>query len=135
MPNNNPPFGRTVTDDTETLGRSVAERARQATESMTDVVKDAARRIDDRRSTAADGLDSAAATIHGRAGDLPGGARVQELAHAAADRLTTGADYVRSHDAQRMMSDVETMVKNNPGPALVFAAAFGFILGRALTRD
>jgi hypothetical protein len=26
-------------------------------------------------------------------------------------------------------------VKNNPGPALLVAAAFGFVLGRALTRD
>jgi hypothetical protein len=34
-----------------------------------------------------------------------------------------------------MMADVETAVKNNPGPALLIAAAFGFLLGRALNRD
>ena len=61
--------------------------------------------------------------------------KVQEFAHAAADRLSTGADYVRSHDASRMMTDVETVVKNNPGRALALAAAFGFIVGRALSRD
>ena len=33
------------------------------------------------------------------------------------------------------MADVESLVKNNPGPALVVAAAFGFLLGRALSRD
>jgi len=33
------------------------------------------------------------------------------------------------------MADVETMVKNNPGPALLIAATFGFVLGRALSRD
>jgi len=68
-------------------------------------------------------------------GELPGGQRVKELASAAADRFSTTADYVRTHDAKRMMADVETVVKNNPGPALLVAAAFGFVLGRALTRD
>jgi hypothetical protein len=27
------------------------------------------------------------------------------------------------------------VVKNHPGPALLVAAMFGFLLGRALTRD
>ena len=69
-------------------------------------------------STAADGLDTAASALHDRADDLPGGETVREFAHATADRLSTSADYVRSHDATRMMADVETFVKSNPGPAL-----------------
>ena len=60
---------------------------------------------------------------------------MKEFASAAADRLSTTADYMRTHDAKRMMADVETVVKNNPGPALLIAAAFGFIAGPALTRD
>jgi ElaB/YqjD/DUF883 family membrane-anchored ribosome-binding protein len=60
---------------------------------------------------------------------------VKEFAHAAADRLTTTADYVRQHDVSRMMSDVETVVKNNPGPSLLAAAVFGFFVGRALSHD
>ena len=65
----------------------------------------------------------------------PGGETVRNVARATADRLSTGADYVRSHDAKRMMADVESFVKSNPGPALAIAAAFGFLLGRALSRD
>ena len=84
---------------------------------------------------AADRLDSAVSAVQERMGELPGGQRVKELASAAADRFSTTADYVRTHDAKRMMADVETVVKNNPGPALLVAAAFGFVLGRALTRD
>jgi hypothetical protein len=61
-----------------------------------------------------------------RADQLPGGPKVQEFANAAAERLSTTADYMRSHDAKRMLSDVERVVKNNPGPSLVIAAAFGF---------
>ena len=74
-------------------------------------------------------------TVHERADDLPGGQTVKEFAHAAADRLSTTADYMRTHDAKRMMADVETVVKSNPGPALLVAAALGFVLSRALARD
>jgi hypothetical protein len=65
----------------------------------------------------------------------PGGETVRHLARATANRLSTSADYVRSHNAKRMVADVETFVKGNPGPALVVAAAFGFLFARALSRD
>lgn len=84
---------------------------------------------------AADRLESAASTVADRVENLPGGNRVKEFAQAAADRLGTTADYMRSHDAKRMMSDVETVVRNNPGPALLVAAALGFLVGRAVVRD
>jgi ElaB/YqjD/DUF883 family membrane-anchored ribosome-binding protein len=34
-----------------------------------------------------------------------------------------------------MMGDVETLVKNNPGPALLVAAAIGFLVGRAFSSS
>lgn len=95
----------------------------------------AAEKIDQSRSGAADQLENAAAAVHDAADGLPGGERVKEFAHGAADQLHGTADYVRSHDVNRMMADVETVVKNNPGPALLVAAAFGFLLGRVLTSD
>lgn len=135
MPQKNTSADNPLAHEAEAVAREVTERAQKATESMASLARDAAKKIDAGRSTAAEGLDSAASTIHERADDLPGGAKVQEFAHAAADRMSTSADYVRSHDVQRMVSDVERVVRNNPGPALAIAAAFGFILGRALTRD
>jgi ElaB/YqjD/DUF883 family membrane-anchored ribosome-binding protein len=89
----------------------------------------------DRASDAKNSVSDAASTVYERAAELPGGQRVKEFASAAAERLSATADYVRDHDAKRMMADVETAVKNNPGPALLIAAAFGFVLGRAFTRD
>jgi ElaB/YqjD/DUF883 family membrane-anchored ribosome-binding protein len=135
MPHKNTSADNPLAHETEAVGREVIKGAHQATESIASLAKDAAKKIDAGRSTAAEGLDSAASTIHDRADDFPGGAKVREFAHAAADRMITGADYVRSHDVQRMVSDVETVVRNNPGPALAIAAVFGFVLGRALTRD
>jgi ElaB/YqjD/DUF883 family membrane-anchored ribosome-binding protein len=132
MPTKNTTADNSMADTAAAFGQDLAERASGA---MSDVAHTATKKVDEGRSMAADRLESAASTVHERADDLPGGQRVKEFANAAADRLSTTADYMRTHDAKRMMEDVETMVKNNPGPALLFAAAFGFMLGRALTRD
>ena len=124
-----------ITDKAASFGQELGDRASEARDSISDMARTATRKVDESRSMAADRLEGAASTVYERVGDLPGGQRVKELASAAADRLSTTADYVRNHDAKRMMADVGTAVKNNPGPALLIAAAFGFVLGRALTRD
>ena len=121
--------------DLDAAAGEMAQRARNAAESMTNAAGNAAAALAESRSTTADGLDTAASAIHERADNLPGGDTVRTFARATANRLSTSADYVRSHDAKRMMADVESFVKSNPGPALAIAAAFGFLLGRALSRD
>ena len=128
------PMGNAGQDAAAAAG-DLAQRARNAAASMTDAAGNAAAALAESRSTTADGLDTAASAIHERADDLPGGVRIRNFARATADRLNTSADYVRSHDAKRMMADVETFVKSNPGPTLVAAVAFGVLLGRALSRD
>ena len=124
-----------IADKTASFGKELADRANEAKDSMSDMARTATRKVDEGRSIAADRLEGAASAVQDRVGQLPGGQRVKEFASAAADRLSTTADYMRTHDAKRVMADVETVVKNNPGPALLAAAVFGFVLGRALTRD
>ena len=135
MASRNTPVGNRLADKTASFGNELADRATEAKESMSDMAATATKKVDDGRSMVADRLDSAVSAVRERVGEIAGGQRVKELASAATDRLSTTADYMRTHDAKRMMADVETVVKNNPGPALLFAAAFGFVLGRALTRD
>jgi ElaB/YqjD/DUF883 family membrane-anchored ribosome-binding protein len=113
----------------------VAELAGDVKESISDMARTAKQTVDDSRQTAAERLGSAASAVRDRADQLPGGTKVQQFAHAAAERLSTTADYMRSHDAKRMLADVARVVKDNPGPSLVVAAAFGFVIGRTLTRD
>ena len=113
-----------IADKAAAFGQDLADRASEVKDSMSDMARTATKKVDESRSMAADRLEGAASTVYERAADLPGGQRVKEF-----------ADYMRTHDAKRMMADVETVVKNNPGPALLIAAAFGFIVGRALTRD
>lgn len=129
----------TMSNKTTASGFGAIEDAKTAARDLTQRVKDsagdAASALGDSRSKAADGLDSAASALHERAGDLPGGSTVRDFARSTADRLSSSADYMRTHDSKRMMADTQSFVKNNPGPALMVAAAFGFLLGRAFSRD
>jgi len=122
-------------NDTRSVGNPVGDIVDAANADLKERARNAAAAIDAGRSTTADGLATAASAIHQRADDMPGGDKVRSFARATADRLNTGANYVRSHDAKRMMADVETLVKSNPGPALVASAVFGFLLARAMSRD
>ena len=135
MPNKPTTGDNSLAADVRTAARDITEGAWNAAGAMADAGRDAAATLDDSRSMAADGLDAAASALHGNVTNLPGGETVRNVARAAADRLGSGAEYVRTHDAKRMMADVESFVKNNPGPALAVAAAFGFLIGRALSRD
>jgi ElaB/YqjD/DUF883 family membrane-anchored ribosome-binding protein len=135
MPNRDQSADNPLKDSADVTGEQAANRAKEAQESISDVARSATDKVNEGRETAADQLENAASAVHDRADQLPGGPKVKEFAHAAADRLSSTADYMRSHDAARMMADGESLVKNNPGPALVVAAAFGFLLGRALSRD
>ena len=117
-----------------TVGDELSQRAAQAKDKLSDVARTAVETIDESRSTTAHGLDAAASALHDRADNLPGGEQVNAFAHGAADRLTTTADYVRKHDVNQMVADVESLVKNNPGPSLAVAAVFGFLVGRAVSR-
>jgi ElaB/YqjD/DUF883 family membrane-anchored ribosome-binding protein len=121
---------------------TVADLKDQAAESVTnakDKIQEAGRnvqgKIDETRTPAADKLQSAASALHEKAGSLPGGETVAGLAHGAADRMQATADYVRDHDVQRMMADVETLVRKRPGQSLLAAAAVGFLIGRALRNN
>jgi len=135
MASRNTPVDNPMADKTASFGKELADRASEAKDSISDVARTATRKVDEGRTMAADRLEGVASAVQERVRELPGGQRVKELASAAADRLSTTADYMRTHDAKRMMADMETVVKNNPGPALLVAAVFGFVLGRALTRD
>jgi ElaB/YqjD/DUF883 family membrane-anchored ribosome-binding protein len=135
MPTKTTQGNNPTADDVRTAARDLTEGARNAAASISDAARDAAAAFDESRSTAADGLDAAASALQDKAAQLPGGETIRNVARATADRLGSGAEYVRTHDAKRMMADVESFVKSNPGPALGIAAAFGFLLARALSRD
>ena len=128
-----------VTDTFSGAGTDLKEKVTDAATTTKQRVVDAGRqagdKIDEKRGPAADTLHSAAATIHEKAEDLPGGETVRNVAHSAAEKLDVTAGYIREHDVKAMLSDVEDIVKRNPGPSLLIAVAIGFLIGRAFRED
>lgn len=125
----------TLTDTAQTVKDKVADAATTAKQKISDVSQQAADKIDEKRGPAADAMESAASSIHEKAERLPGGETVRSVAHSAADKLESTAGYIREHDVRAMFSDVEDIVKRNPGPSLLIAVAVGFLIGRAFRGE
>ena len=134
MPNESTAFGATVADEPN-LGEKLSDTATQVKDKVSNLSRTAADKLDENRDATAGSLNKAAAALHEKAESLPGGEKVTNLAHATAEKLSSTADYVREHDVNRMRADVETLVKNNPGPSLFAAAVIGFLVGRALSSN
>ena len=129
----------TTFHDDATEGSSAKEKlseaASQAKDKASDLGRAAVDKINENRSTASAGLQSAAGTLHDHADNLPGGEKVSSLAHATADKLNTTAEYVRDHDVKSMVADIEQIVKKNPGASLLAAGVLGFLFGRAFRSN
>jgi len=133
MDTNNSSVSYEDNDVASNAADKISNAASQAKNKLADLGRTAAQKIDSNRQAAAGGLQDAASTLHDKADRLPGGEKVSNLAHTAADKLSATASYVRDHDMNSMMSDLEQFVRKNPGPALMGAAAIGFLVGRAFT--
>ena len=122
-------------DQARAVGEAAISQATRARDAVSQAARSAVDAVEDGRAAMAGRLEETASAVRERSESLPGGARVRQVAQTAADGLTTTAGYVRTHDLKGVVDDVEAVVKNNPGPALLVAAAFGFLLGRAVARD
>jgi ElaB/YqjD/DUF883 family membrane-anchored ribosome-binding protein len=135
MANEYPTTPEPLTDQARAAGEEAMNQAARARGAVSQAARTAVDAVDQGRTAAADRIAQTASSVRERSESLPGGARVRDFANAAADRLSSTADYMRTHDLSRMGDDVEDVVRNHPGPALLIAAAFGFLLGRAMARD
>jgi len=108
--------------------RDTLDDATGAAEDTTGLGRNARARAERVRASAARGLDTAADAMHA------GGDRVASAAHRTGDALASGATYLRRNDTGEMVDDFMGLLRDHPGPALVCAAALGFVLGRAVYR-
>ena len=91
------------------FAQEAADKVREVRDATFDAARAATKKVDEARPAVAERLDTAASIIEERAEGLPG-QKVKEFAQAAADSLSGTADYMRSHDARRMIADVQTFV-------------------------
>jgi ElaB/YqjD/DUF883 family membrane-anchored ribosome-binding protein len=108
------------------------QAADQAREKVGEAANTATHMVDERRGQASEVMDTAADQIRERGETLPGGERTTEMAAMAADKVESTSAYIRDHDVQDMMSDLETLVRQHPTQSLIAAAAAGFLVGRML---
>jgi len=120
-----------LTEEATKIGDKLAASTAGLKSKVTDLSREARDRIDQNLGSAATGLDRAAETLHRKAENLPGTARLSGLTHAAADKLNATAGYVREHDVNRIGGDLSAMVRKNPGRSLLAVGVIGFLIGRS----
>jgi ElaB/YqjD/DUF883 family membrane-anchored ribosome-binding protein len=131
MTNRPASFRDSLANEASMVGEKLSDTAADVKDTVANLGRVATRTIDENRGAAASGLERAASAMHHQADSLPGGEEVSGLGHAAADKLSSTADYVRKHKVDRMVADVGTLIKNNPGRSLLAAAVVGFLVARA----
>jgi ElaB/YqjD/DUF883 family membrane-anchored ribosome-binding protein len=124
-----------ATGTTTNVKEKVSEAATKAKDKASDLGRQAIDQVDAKRDQAADTLENTASALHEKAEDMPGGETVRSVAHSAAEKLESTAGYIREHDVSAMLSDVENIVRRNPGPSLLIAASIGFLVGRAFRES
>src|SRR5947199_5692247 len=104
-----PTDGSFLMDPATTIGEKFADTAGQMKSKISGLGRTAADKIDENRDAVAGGFEKTASRLHEKAGSLPGGEKVNDLAHAAAEKLQCTAGYVRDHNVKNMMADVERL--------------------------
>ena len=112
---------------TKSLPDQVTDVAYQVKDKVNDLSRSATEKLEATRLAAAGGLDSTASALHNS------GESVADLAHGTADKLNSGAKYLRNNDVPGIFSDLGTVVRKNPGMSLLVAGFVGFAVARALT--
>jgi len=133
MAGNTTSFNESISD--ESMGEKLSGAASQVKNTASDLGRAAIDKIDENRDAAASGMERASSALHENAESLPGGEKMSDFAHTAADKLSSSAQYIRENDSSRMMADVETLVKNNPVSSLVAAGVLGVLVGRAFSSN
>jgi len=118
-----------VTDAANTVKERTSDAANTVKDRASEWGRSAVGAIDRGMDTAAEKLQSTASTLR-NAGT--GDTRVGAMANRAADGIEGAANYFRDHDVSDIVGDIEGAVRRNPGPSLLIAAAFGFLLGSAV---
>jgi len=111
------------------MKKNLVDKAQDAKDSLTDLGRKTADRIDGSRESTANALAWTATSLHSRTD------KMSHLAHSAADKIQVGANYLRERDVDRIKEDVLGLVKKYPGRSLVAAAILGFLVARGLQRS
>lgn len=127
----NSPMAREPTYAGATTGQGGVDDAGQRMQERTQEAAEQARqKADEGVDRAAGGMQSAAEKLRERTEGKSG--MTAEVGTKAADTMERGATYLREHDTQEIIDDVERYVREHPMQALAGAVVGGFLIGRIL---
>jgi ElaB/YqjD/DUF883 family membrane-anchored ribosome-binding protein len=106
------------------------EMAGKAREAAGEYGHKAQDQLDKGTDQAAGGLEQAADKLRSQTGNSEG--MPAQAGAKVADSMETTASYLREHNTEEILNDVEHYVKEHPTQALVGAVVAGFMIGRVL---
>lgn len=127
-------FENGIRDTVDRASEQLSEAVANVKDKAQDIGRRAADKMNETRSSAASGLESAASALHEKAENLPGVEAVRNAAHCTANNVACSADYLRTHALKDVISDVGRCVSRNPGTSILTAVFTGFMVGR-MFRD
>ena len=125
-------FTDTASELVKETKSTLTEKAAALKEKTQEVGQRAINKIEESRVAAASALRGTASSLHESADKLPNG---PAIAHSAARRVDSMADYLESRDSRQFIGDIGAVVKRNPLPSVAIAALAGFLIGRSLRRS
>jgi hypothetical protein len=113
-----------VAAEAKDAGRQMASDARRAAEQQIDERSSMA---GDRVGLAAEDARDVAQTLRGKGREAPA-----RMADQAAERMEEFARYLRDADADRIMSDIKRVSRQQPAALVAGAAVVGVLIGRVV---
>jgi ElaB/YqjD/DUF883 family membrane-anchored ribosome-binding protein len=115
------------TSDTQERAQEMAGKAR---ETASQYAEKAQEQLDHGTDQAAGGLEQAAEKLREQTQD--GGGMPAQAGTKVAEGMESAAGYLREHNTEDMLADLEHYVKAHPTTALAGAVVAGFFIGRIL---
>jgi ElaB/YqjD/DUF883 family membrane-anchored ribosome-binding protein len=115
--------------DESAAGMSGGGRARREASAMTQKAREQASQVaDEATTTAGESMESVASKL--REGTEGQGGMAGQAGTKVADSMENTASYLKEHDTQEMLDDLERYVREHPMQALAGAIVGGFLIGR-----
>ncbi len=108
-------------DGAATLGRDLREQADTAARHLNEGIARASEKLDDGREAVEEGITRARKRVDG-------------ATRRAARAVSDSGEYFRTNGPRGVMRDVEDLVREHPGKALMAVAAVGVLIGLGLKR-
>lgn len=117
--------GQDKVQDAKAKAQDASQKVQEKASDMGDKAQDKA---DAGMDKAASGLSTASDKLRDK-GEQQGG-QVGKVANQAADTMDSASGYLREHDSDQMLNDLEDLIRRKPVESLLVAAGVGLLLSR-----